>query len=69
MMPSTFVRARTTARLIEDRALAAGLPATVARECGRRAARAVITGQASPARLLARQGRRPRARTHPELPA
>lgn len=69
MAASTFVRARTTGRLIEDRALAAGLPAAIARECARRAARAVVTGQASPARLLARQGRRHRARTQPELPA
>lgn len=61
--------ARAAAVLIEQRALRAGLPAAVARQCARAAAHAVITGQASPARILARRGRRPRAHTQPETPA
>jgi hypothetical protein len=53
------IRARATAVAIERRALAAGAPATLARQFAVRAQRAVRAGEASPAAILARRGTRP----------
>lgn len=54
------IRARAAAVVIERRALASGMPASVARQLAERAQAAIRTGQKSPAAILARRGTRPK---------